>query len=565
MPVVRIYSSPRFWWTAATQKVASKFALAAVLCFLITMTIGYFLPIYTDEITYKIIQARYFIDGFVNITLLPQCGPSFTATVPFFMIPARMMDAWLYEDLSNPMKLRVIGIGNVLIWCVALLALLPRCMATQLDRKFLIALIVCFLGIGALPYVVMYNRPESVLLWCFSLAIIAPLYFQNARSRGAQYAFSAFFVFISAEVVAVHPKSLLFMPLLMTSAFFLIKPYKLKAIICGCMLYFAGAGYSYWISRTICPNDAEYEQISRMQLIPLSNLLTDPIHTVLAYLSNAVGSAQYFWHLRLGNVYGHVGWLPPNDAPDWLLSIVNVAIFTLFKALILALVVAVISSLIAALRRKGEDQLSVRRFAVTAACLVSLAALGTTQGVKNFYEAGLVVPLIGLLLILNVRFAGSLQQIMWKGFAGAVVLVSMVSQFTLWLSFVPVARSAPAGYQGEDQWAVSFSGYETLKPTIVRAASACNIAPKDPLKHLVIDDLTYPVFQQSFQPFHITYLSKVGGPDWKAHASGKIFELLKTYRSDGVIVGCQSLPADMRRRATQSGEFCCISSNGIER
>src|SRR4249920_795340 len=79
-------------------------------------------PIYSDEIVWKIMQARYFLDHGLVTNAFPQCGPSFLLPPPLTHLPARILDAALYQDLSHPLKLRVLGV----LGAGALLALFYR-------------------------------------------------------------------------------------------------------------------------------------------------------------------------------------------------------------------------------------------------------------------------------------------------------------------------------------------------------------------------------------------------------------------------------------------------------
>ncbi|MCW2240922.1 hypothetical protein [Azospirillum canadense] len=547
----------------ALKGIWIKIAAASVLtAFTATMALGYFLPVYADEVTWKLLQSRYLIDGFVNITLLPQCGASFVTEVPYFMVPSRLLDAFLFQDLSSPMKLRIYGIAGFLAWCAVMLVALPKCLSIRIDRFLLASVFFGYLGLGVLPYIVSLSRPEIMLLWCFSLLLVIPLYFGRQESLLRQGALTAGFVLIASVAIAQHPKSLLFFPLILTSFLVAVQSTKLRLVGGSALLYFAASGYSYWMARNTCPSDVAFEQASRLQLVPLSDLFTNPAQTLATYAHNAIKTAAYFWNLRHQNIYGGERWLPPNDVPGWVLMAVNIAIFAFFAAFLVFMLVGVSSSVVTMLRGKQVSGCDVRRNAITLACLLSIGALGTVQGFKHFYESGLIIPLIGLIMIVNINSEGPISAKAWKIFGASLLAVSFVSQCVLWWSLAPTAVNATSpGYLAEQEKSVSFINYDKARPDIAEAASACGIRPELPMNHLVIDDMTYPVFQKSVQPFHIFFISQVGGASiWKSQSADKIVKLLKDYRSDGVIAGCHSLPADMRRRATQTGPFCCMSA-----
>ena len=549
--------------SALSKGIWRRIALSAVLAaFATTMAVGCFVPVYSDEVTWKLLQLRYLIDGLVNITLLPQCGGSFLTDVPYFMIPDRLLDAALFQDLSAPMKLRIFGTGSFLAWCAVMLAVLPRCMALRMPRLLLAALVFGYLGLGVLPYIVSLSRPEMTLLWCFSLLILIPLCVGRQQSLLRQGALTAGLVVIAAVAITQHPKSFLFFPLIVTSLFLTIRSSALRLVGGSALLYFVTSGYSYWMARNTCPSDAAFEQASRLQLVPLSDLFTNPLHTLAVYAHNAIKTSAYFWNLRHQNIYGGERWLPANDVPGGVLLAVNIAIFAILAMLLIFLLVTVVVACVTLMRGMQGQRGDLRRPLITMACLLSIAALGTVQGFKHFYESGMIIPLIGLIMIVNVDKAGPVSPRSWRFFAVSLLTVSFVSQCVLWWSLAPTAaKAASPGYLAAQEKSVSFLGYDTVRPDIVTAASACGIRPETPTKHLVIDDFTYPVFQNSVQPFHIFFISQVGGASiWKSQSADKVIRLLKDYQSDGVIAGCHTLPAAMRHRAVQTGPFCCMSA-----
>ena len=83
--------------------------------FVLLLWIGYLVPIYTDELTFKIIHARIFLDQGKAISLFPQCNQNLTTTWPFYFAPIRWIDALLYSELGHPLKLRIIGIAIFLL------------------------------------------------------------------------------------------------------------------------------------------------------------------------------------------------------------------------------------------------------------------------------------------------------------------------------------------------------------------------------------------------------------------------------------------------------------------
>jgi hypothetical protein len=65
-------------------------------------------------------HARYLLDHGLATNAFPQCGPSFLVPVPLTHVPAALLDALLYQDLSRPLKLRVLGVvGSIVLLALA--------------------------------------------------------------------------------------------------------------------------------------------------------------------------------------------------------------------------------------------------------------------------------------------------------------------------------------------------------------------------------------------------------------------------------------------------------------
>src|ERR1700730_9725265 len=77
--------------------------------FTFIMGLAFMVPIYTDEIAWKMIEARYFLDGNALIYLFPQCKSAFFIQPPGWSLPIYWIQALLYSDLTHLFKLRILG------------------------------------------------------------------------------------------------------------------------------------------------------------------------------------------------------------------------------------------------------------------------------------------------------------------------------------------------------------------------------------------------------------------------------------------------------------------------
>ena len=84
-------------------------ALAFVGSFLLTLWMVFYFPVYTDEIFWKLMIARLETDHGKLVYLFAQCSEGQWIDAPLTWYPAMSINSWLYEDASQPWRLRVYG------------------------------------------------------------------------------------------------------------------------------------------------------------------------------------------------------------------------------------------------------------------------------------------------------------------------------------------------------------------------------------------------------------------------------------------------------------------------
>lgn len=253
-------------------------------------------------------------------------------------------------------------------------------------------------------------------------------------------------------------------------------------------------------------------------------------------------------------------WLPNQSLglPSQAVDVAILAFFGLLGALIAWGVVS-------AIRQARDSRLVSRNLAVTLSCLVSLLALAGLQEHKSHYEATLVLPLLGLVGLLSAPSApaGSRTSRMVTALTLLLMVLSLLSQALLWSTFLPQARRvfAHGGYVENQVHSFSPFQFEDTRRSVLQAAELCGISGPAGWRHLVVDDLTYLVFQRSYRPFLVDYVTREGEegkPFWLAGEGLRALTMLERLGSDGVIAGCRGMPESWKSRTIQNGEFCCI-------
>jgi hypothetical protein len=131
----------------------------------------------------------------------------------------------------------------------------------------------------------------------------------------------------------------------------------------------------------------------------------------------------------------------------------------------------------------------------------------------------------------------------------------------LGVSVRPLVQAArEPGYAEKQADSASIAGYDSVRRDIARAMGEAGIPTDRPLHRLLIDDLTYLALQRHRLPLHrLGVLST-----WNGSIDDPV-AYLRSRDSDGVVLGCKYLPADMRAAASRSGEICAISRAGLDR
>jgi len=71
-------------------------------------------PIYADELQWKLINSRLWLDGGKLIYFFPVCAKGFLLDVPISWYPSRVVDSLLFADMTDMQRLRFWGFGSVM-------------------------------------------------------------------------------------------------------------------------------------------------------------------------------------------------------------------------------------------------------------------------------------------------------------------------------------------------------------------------------------------------------------------------------------------------------------------
>ncbi|MFI5183592.1 MAG: hypothetical protein ACHQNV_04275 [Vicinamibacteria bacterium] len=533
--------------SSAQPQAPRALSLAVVSVFIVTLLMGLLLPIYTDEITWKAATARTFLDGNVNIWMFPQCGASFAVAPPWFMLPARLIDHWLYADLSEPGRLRLIGAGILACWIALLVAALPR--PVGVSRWSLVSVGAGILGLGVLPFILMMNRPEQLMRLLISLFLVAPFIVKPARPRSLRALGGALLVALLASILlAQHPKSLYFMPVVVASAAYVVPGAVLRSTTIGALGVLAWRTAVHWYSRLSCAADPRVELFTNRKMLNPAGLLSSKAEDLAPYMENLSRSARYV----TGTLFQHsypVNWLvdarealPFEPAVNMLITSVWVGVGALGAWTLARFAVEAIKT------RKLPRQ-AVMAFSL----FVPLVGCCLLETHKAFYESSLVLPFLAVILALG-RHPPRDPFWLWVGRAGAaaVLLVSLASLAILWGTVLPnLGPWLARGYVPGQPLSISAFGAEDLRERVQLTARLCGLDPSRTADNLIVDDLTYTAVENLRRPVFGLYAF----PRTERDPLG----MLAARSSPGVVASCDRLPTAVVRQSLRVGFLCCAA------
>jgi hypothetical protein len=553
----------------------SVLRLAVVSLFGATLALGLLLPIWTDEVTWKAVTARTWVDGLTNIYVFPQCTSSFAVAPPWFMWPARLMGHWLYADFSHPDRLRVAGAFVLAGWIGLLLVALPRCAAAGVRLLPLTSWGAALLGLGVLPFILILNRPEQLLRLIITLFLVAPFVVKRGEGGWLRSLVASFSVILLASVLcAEHPKSLYYLPVVLVSTLYLVEGRALRAATVVTLGLMAWGAARHWYARMVCPEDAWLQAFFDRETVRPAALLSgfigggrplaptgegslplglSPRSGPEAVLENLTRCVRYVSQ-TLFQRHHEGDWLIPRSRLLRVAPFVNAAITAVWICVTL---VALWMLVRLALEVARTRRLS-RQAAIAGALFVPLVASCVLEARKAFYESSLILPFLGVLLLLCLRPPVREPWVTLGRYANvAVLVVALTSLATLWATVLPhLGGWLSRGYVPGQRSSVSAFGAEDQRGRVLAAAGLCGIDVVGTTDHLLVDELTSTVFTEARQPLFTLYFSRYWykGPD--------LATMLKAWGSAGMVASCEHVPESLRPRARRFGDLCCLPSFG---
>ncbi len=564
--------------TRGLSPMGKGFTLSAVLVVGVSF-VGYlglalFVPIYTDEVSWKISSARFFAEKASTIaSSSPQCFSDFGRfTYPITFWLGRAFESLLYSNLSPPLVLRWIGMLHFLFllllwqWCLKESQALPSTFNT-LRYRFLVVLPLSMVGV--LPFLLSFNRPEMPLV--LGLTVVAALCLRaekEAPRTGSQRDWLSgttqmvvVLVPLILLVFSGHPKTVFFAPTFLVAILSLVRPFWPRVLLVSLLVLCAVNLFLFSRAYYQCPLDPQIDHTIKMYALQPAILWTNP-KLFFSTLKYNYGNAHVYLHGLVLKPRFMSSWLPPPPRQVHLMIQASASVVCFLVELMGAWVVF---SLAHGWWHRRRSVTSTR-YLMSALLVGSVAVMGI-QTIKCEYESTLFIPVLFLLVLLGIRTfnvkLSRFQVVFSIGVLSGVGVFCLISTFLAFRSSLPYWAQAQGKWMEENQ-PNSISGYhwsQTLEK--MRAlARECHLKDSPDLKHLVVDDLTYFAFEKTRFPFHALYLS-----GWQPVEKRDLrwVALLRRAESDGVIVRCRYLPPALFERAVKKDFLCCLPSFRLRR
>lgn len=538
------------------------FGTFVIILTILTICTAITIPIYIDEIGWKMQDGRILLDGMEAPGLEPPtCGRVWTS-VPWPFVPYRILDSLLYQGIANPLWIRLASVTIAVLLVGAIAFELTRALAGSVRANAVVVATIAFATLGVLPFLLALSRPEQLLLLVTAVLVLRTYSRTDdpANTIWKDWAISLGVGVLGSLLIASHPKAIFFIPVFLMAGLAAARRWAPRVVAIGVTTLTAAYAFPFWIDRLSCPGD------------PLMRAGIDQRSLVMAIKNGAIGeylerfvqnpiNYTYVRKIVQKNVY--MSWWLPSDEKHFIFrdAISYSIVVILFVFFFLGLI-SYIGNL-----ALGDRKILSRRPTITLGLLwLSLIGLSLSQGIKGDYEGTLMVPLFAIASALSFfEFRVHLVQLLGRrksrlalrvSFLGLLIL-SVLSQSLLLVTFSKnIPTWVSGGYLAEQRLSLSAFRYSRIREQILMAAAQCGIDPKHNLHRLAVDQVTYFAFSQTFRP---TYVVPRDFGDWTQRVTD-LAAFLKSLGSEGLVVGCESIPASLTSGVIATGQFCCHAS-----
>lgn len=545
------------------EQLQDKLSVIVLLLLFISLLMGIFLPIYSDEVMAKWGTARFFLDDEMLTSFFPQCSTTTGRAVAWVFYPAGILLSAIYAYLG-PLGIRISGIVCAVLWFSLVGYWLCSGSHDKKSalRRFAGLLALCSLGV--MPYMWDLARTEQIMsLALLVLGLSATVTHGHKTWRGQLVNGFGLAVILSCFFY-VHPKSLFYSPFVLAVTWAATNNYRrvvryvlIAYIVALCVQVFQDSN-----TLAACQDAPLLQKILSVNTLLPKMLFSAPLEFITAAFNNLANFPDRFFKHVIFNVTSQSGWLPPIIAGGAYLDALNTVIIYLLFLLII-----------------GSHALSClvfsyqffRRQLTTPVVLAVLLTVSDLMCVifynlQNFYSAVQFIPTSVIVIVLLGSFFAKVKHCsagvtVWNL---CIMIVSIASMITLMVTVTPVvvqnATSVSSSVPGQ-ALSIPVLGTQSHLNAIKTLGASCRL-PEKAAEHIVLDHMTYFGYVLDKSPVHILYVSDQGyGGDL---ARGKLLPFLRSIKSPGIISRCEWMPAEFRAAAKSNDMgYCCVNLDDL--
>jgi hypothetical protein len=528
-------------------------AVGLVLLSVTALSVWYCMPIYPDEISFRIQLGRYIQDRGVVHGLYPLCASNIKETPLFFVIPAWIL-SWLDLSLS-PVEMRIFPFATVLtavslvVWRTAMYGVNPN--AAVVATTAFIGVAGSGLILARYEYVQVFNIVCCLLVF----------HFLNSFSPrpGLRYGLFVLLLISSLMSLYVHVQGLLFLPLTLYLAYQLACPVlgKTRTILLILLSLGFMAQTTIKFHHSSCVEYPEIEQFwARMVFNPNEFESIKLVGWLVGKFEKFLLSFQYTGSYAVNYLPGvAVG----NGWPQSFLSLLNHSIqFILLVNLLLVFSIAIGAFIVTVKRYLTQikfyrepwmtSRLEYGHSPVLVLFILPIIFLFFYDSAQNFYRSFFLNLLIIIVLSIFLSWV-SMSRIrtmanMYFTLCGAVVLVSLAVN-VWWFS-----DKLRTGYEGPS---ISISrDWDGINSDVKALAHDCGM---DLSKGgVIVDDMTYDSLKSYSRLYPATYTS-LSVDILKSTMSDVLNKIQPNY----AIARCDTLRGTGIKYQKSRNQLCCTN------
>ena len=493
-------------------------------------------PIYPDELQWKIISSRLLLDSGKLLYLFPECSKGILLDSPVSWYPAQLANAFIYSDMTNPQMLRYWGIA-VFVAMIALSAwIVKKTLRPETGYLATAGALIAPLSLGVMPFLLVMNRPEQGLVLMLLIGCATPLLVGTRALTALQvWAIALLFVLLSWMMVGTHIKGIFLLPALLLAAALTIRQWAPTLAVTAAAAFGAVETFRLWALRTDCPESPFLTQVFHAQALSPDSLKSGLVYFLELVARNILGAKDYWRGVSLRQEY-QSGWLPPSEAPRTLIeTVLNAAIPVVMAIAIIVIVFAFTSAILRATRHRMFPSPGPL---IAMSLLVCVLCIAGFQSGKNFYEAALIFPALGIAVVLalpGTPLPGAPKLLF------ALAALALVNQLTIAFRF----------YGDFPLWKQTLESRQPAQAALKRLIDRCGIEANATTKHLLVDDFAYTVLWPTQQPY---FLDLVTG--WWATGVDEA-QIINDRKISGAVGTCPLVLNGNWNSVIAEGGYCC--------